>query len=137
MFLRRQFRSYVAYNYVFQPTVSPSASPRLNTALGSTEKIVLYVVRFADKPNSAAKRKELLPAHLEWLDKNKDMILVAGSLRPEHDEDPVGGLWVVEAKDKKTIEALFQTDPFWVNDLRQKYEILYWSKAFPERRVPI
>jgi len=98
---------------------------------------VLYVVRFADKPNSAAKRKELLPAHLEWLDENKDMILVAGSLRPEYGEDPVGGMWVVEAKDKKTIEALFQTDPFWVNDLRQKYEILYWSKAFPERRVPV
>jgi len=98
---------------------------------------MLYVVRFTDKPNSAAKRKELLPAHIAWLDENKATILVAGSLRPEQGEDPVGGLWVVEANDKKTIEALFQTDPFWANGLRQNYEILYWSKAFPERRVPV
>jgi len=98
---------------------------------------MLYVARFADRPNSASKRKELLPAHIAWLDQNKDTILVAGSLRPEHGEDPVGGLWVVEAKDKKTIEALLQTDPFWVHGLRQSCEIMHWSKAFPERKVPV
>jgi len=44
VFLRRQFRSYVAYNYVFQPTVSPSASPRLNTALGLMKAVLIAVV---------------------------------------------------------------------------------------------
>lgn len=46
-------------------------------------------------------------------------------------------MWLVEAPDKETIEALFQSDPFWAQGLRQGYEILYWSKAFPERKVPI
>jgi hypothetical protein len=32
---------------------------------------------------------------------------------------------------------MFQTDPFWVNGLRQGYEILYWSKAFPDKKVPV
>ena len=103
--------------------------------MGSTEKKVLYVVRFTDKPNTAALRKELLAAHIAWLDEHKEMILVPGSLRPDHGADTVGGMWIVEAKDKKTIEGLFQSDPFWVKGLRQSYEILYWSKAFPERRV--
>ena len=98
---------------------------------------MLYVVRFTDRPGSGAKRKEFLAAHIAWLDKHKDMILVPGSLRPEPGEDAVGGLWVVEAPSKKDIEALFQSDPFWVQGLRQGYEILYWSKAFPERKVPV
>jgi hypothetical protein len=98
---------------------------------------MLYVVRFTDKPNSAAKRKELLASHIAWLDQHKDMILVPGSLRPEHGQDPVGGMWLVEAPDKKTIEALFQSDPFWAQGLRQSCEILHWSKAFPERKVPV
>jgi hypothetical protein len=98
---------------------------------------MLYVVRFSDRPDRLATRKEFLAAHIAWLDKHKDMILVPGSLRPEPGQDAVGGLWVVEAPGKNDIEALIQTDPFWVQGLRQGYEILHWSKAFPERRVPV
>ena len=98
---------------------------------------MLYVVRFTDKPDRLATRKEFLPAHIAWLDQHKDMILVAGSLRPDHGEEAVGGLWVVDAKDRKTIETLLLTDPFWVQGLRDTCEIMYWSKAFPDRRVPV
>ena len=103
--------------------------------MGSTENMTLYVVRFTDRADALATRKQYLAAHIEWLDKNKDTILVAGSLRPEPGQDAIGGMWVVEAKDKKAIEALLHTDPFWVQGLRQSYEILHWSKAFPERKV--
>ena len=98
---------------------------------------MLYVVRFTDRPDRLATRKEFLPAHIAWLDQHKDMILVAGSLRPAPGEEPVGGLWIVDAKDRKTIETLLLTDPFWVQGLRNTCEILYWSKAFPDRRVPV
>jgi uncharacterized protein len=98
---------------------------------------MLFVVRFTDKPDRLATRKEFLPAHIAWLDQHKDMILVAGSLRPDHGEEAIGGLWIVDAKDRKTIEALLLTDPFWVQGLRNTCEIMYWSKAFPDRRVPI
>jgi uncharacterized protein len=98
---------------------------------------MLFVVRFTDKPDRLATRKEFLPAHIAWLDQHKDMILVAGSLRPDHGEEAVGGLWIVDAKNRKTIEALLLTDPFWVQGLRNSCEIMYWSKAFPDRRVRI
>jgi hypothetical protein len=98
---------------------------------------VLFVVRFTDKPDRLATRKEFLPAHIAWLDQHKDMILVAGSLRPDAGQEPVGGLWIVDAKDRRTIEELLLTDPFWVQGLRNTCEIMYWSKAFPDRRVPI
>lgn len=98
---------------------------------------MLYIVRFTDKPDSLALRKEFLAAHIAWLDQHKDTILVAGSLRPDQGQDAVGGLWIVEAPGKADIERLLQSDPFWVQGLRQSCEILYWSKAFPERKVTV
>ena len=86
---------------------------------------MLYVVRFIDWPDRQHTRAQFRAEHIGWLETHKDTILVAGSLRPEHGDDAVGGLWVVEAKDKPTIEVLLQSDPFWVHGLRQSYEILH------------
>jgi uncharacterized protein len=98
---------------------------------------MLFVVRFTDRPERLAIRKEFLPAHLEWLKKHEHIVRVAGSLRPETDAAPVGAMWVVEANDKEEIEALLLSDPFWVHGLRQNVEILHWFKAFPEQQVPV
>lgn len=98
---------------------------------------MLYVVRFTDRPDRAATRKQFLGEHIAWLDRHRDVILVAGSLRPEPGADAVGGMWLVEAPDKAFIEKLFESDPFWVQGLRQGYEILFWSKAFPDRKTPV
>jgi uncharacterized protein len=97
----------------------------------------LFVVRFADNPERLSVRKEFLPAHLQWLERHSESVLMAGALRPQPDAQPVGAFWVVEADDKDTVQALLATDPFWVQGLRQSFEILHFSKAFPERRVPI
>lgn len=98
---------------------------------------MLFIVRFTDKPGALAVRKEFLPAHLEWLDRHKHIVRVAGSLRTEAEAAPVGALWVVEASSKSEIEALIQGDPFWTEGLRQGFEVLHWAKAFPERRVEV
>lgn len=98
---------------------------------------MLFIVRFTDKPECLSTRKQFLPAHLQWLDQHQQTVLVAGSLRPETDAVPVGGLWVVEAQSKTEVESLFLTDPFWVQGLRQSFEVLHLSKAFPERKVPV
>ena len=97
---------------------------------------MLFVLRFDNKPDSGNLHKKLLPAHLEWLEKNSAAVLVAGSLRNEPSAAPVGGLWIVEAPSKADADALFRTDPFWIEGLRAGYELLHWSKAF-ERKVPV
>ena len=96
---------------------------------------MLFVVRFTDNPKRLATRNQFLPAHLEWLEAHKERVLVPGSLRPEPEAAPVGACWIVEAQDKSEVELLLQSDPFWVQGLRQSVEILHWFKAFPERRV--
>ena len=63
-------------------------------------------------------------------------ILVAGSLRAAPGDAPVGGLWVVEADTRDEAEAVYATDPFWTEGLRDRVEIHFWSKALPGR-VPV
>lgn len=98
---------------------------------------MLFIVRIVDKAGSQAIRERFLPDHLEWLDQYQSVVLVAGSLRSEPEANPSGACWVVEAQDRPQVEALLQSDPFWREGLRETYEILHWSKAFPERKIPV
>ena len=98
---------------------------------------MLFILRFTNKPEKSALLPQLYPAHVEWLRQHESQVLVAGSIRTNAEAPPIGGLWIVEADSKADVEALFSTDPFWVNDLRQGYEILFWSKAFPDKKVPV
>jgi uncharacterized protein YciI len=74
---------------------------------------------------------------VQWLREHDSVVLVPGAIRTDPNAPPIGGLWIVQANDKSEVEELFKTDPFWVNGLRQGYEILYWYKAFPDKAVPI
>jgi uncharacterized protein YciI len=98
---------------------------------------MLFIIRFTNKPELSELVGKYYPAHVEWLRERDSVILVAGALRTEPNTSPVGGLWIVRADSKAEVEALFQTDPFWVQGLRQSYEVLYWSKAFPDKIVPV
>ena len=98
---------------------------------------MLFIVRFTNNPDRVGLISQYYPAHLQWLKERESVILVPGAIRTEPDAPPVGGLWIVQAENKAEVEALFQTDPFWVQGLRQGYEILYWYKAFPDKTVPV
>jgi len=98
---------------------------------------MLFIVRFTDKPNMLPLRQELLPSHLQWLEQHAEQVLVAGSLRSQPDEAPVGACWIVEARTKDEVESLLQTDPFFAQGLRSTHEVLHWSKAFAERKVAV
>ncbi len=98
---------------------------------------MLFAVRFEDDPDRHHVRTDNMAGHLAFLARHKDTVRVAGSLRHSPDDDPVGGLWVVETDDRQAVEALFAEDPFWTNGLRRSVKILHWSKAFPDQTVPI
>ena len=98
---------------------------------------MLFAVRFTDKPDRIDVREQFLQAHIDWLEAHRSTILVGGSLRENPDDQPIGGLWIVEAASRMAIEELILSDPFWQQGLRQKYEILHWSKAFADRKVSV
>src|SRR5690606_27038145 len=95
-------------------------------------KAMLYVVQFEDKPGTGELREKLLEAHFAFLDSKRDQVLVAGSLREEPGDRPVGGLWIVEARDADAVRDIFSDDPFWTNGLRASVRINRWHKAFQD-----
>ena len=93
---------------------------------------MLYVALFEDNPNLAADvRREHMPAHLSFLEKNAARIKAAGPLRG-HSGEPAGGLWVIEADSPNAVDALVKEDPFWPTGLRRSVRILVWSQVFAE-----
>jgi uncharacterized protein len=96
---------------------------------------MLFAVNFVDRADRLAVRQQYLPDHLRWLDTNREHVLVAGSLRQDPGAAPIGGLWIVEAPSQAYLEALLESDPFWIHGLRESRTILHWSKAFPDRKV--
>ncbi|MFI4939286.1 MAG: YciI family protein [Burkholderiales bacterium] len=61
---------------------------------------MLFAVIFTDKPGSGEIRASHLHAHIEWLETNKDVIPIWGSLRHELGQVPKGGLWIAEVESK-------------------------------------
>lgn len=95
---------------------------------------MLFAVIFTDKPGFGAVRAAHLQAHIEWLERHRDVIKVGGSLRHAPGEVPKGGLWIAEAPSKEVLEALIATDPFFTAGLRQGWEVLHWGKANEQRK---
>ena len=89
-----------------------------------------FIIRTHDDLNKIGVRREYMEDHLQYLSENEKEILVAGSLRERMDKNPVGALWIVECDSKKRATELVESDPFFRNGLREKYELLHWSKAF-------
>ena len=100
-------------------------------------KKMLFIARFTDKPNIGELREKLLQSHFAWLDKHKDKVLLAGSVRADVDGPSLGGLWIIEASSKAEAEQVYQTDPFFANGLRAKVELYAYKKAFEDRKVSI
>ena len=98
---------------------------------------MLFIVQFEDKPGVADIRQSLFPSHVEFLDRNKDRVLVPGSVREIPSDRPLGGLWIVEAENEAEVRDIFKDDPFWTNGLRASVRINRWQKAFPDRKVEI
>ena len=89
-----------------------------------------FVIRTYDNTDQLNVRSQYMQNHLQYLEENAGEILVAGSLREDVDSSPIGALWIIESDSRKRAIELVESDPFFVNGLRLKYEILHWSKAF-------
>jgi uncharacterized protein len=98
---------------------------------------MLFIVQFEDKPDVGEIRQTLFASHVEFLDRNKNRVLVPGSVREIPSDRPLGGLWIVEAQSEAEVRDIFKDDPFWVNGLRAGVRINRWQKAFPDRKVEI
>ena len=94
---------------------------------------MLFAVLFTDRPDQGHLRAEYLQAHIDWVADHQAQVRVAGSLREEPGQVPKGGLWIVEAVSREAVHQLMQSDPFWTCGLRERVEVLHWSKALDQQ----
>jgi uncharacterized protein YciI len=98
---------------------------------------MLYAVLFEDNPKLGADvRRQYMPKHLAFLERNASRIKAAGPLRSASGA-AAGGLWLVEADNPEAVEALVKEDPFWPTGLRRSVRILCWSQVFSDGKRPI
>jgi len=91
---------------------------------------MLFAVMFEDEASRADNiRRQYMPAHLNFLERNASVIRAAGPLR-DVDDTPAGGLWLVQADDREQVEALVREDRFWPTGLRRSIRVLAWTQVF-------
>jgi hypothetical protein len=90
---------------------------------------MLYAVLFTDNEAQADVRPRLMPAHLEFLEKNRRQVRAAGPLLDQAGKG-AGGLWLVDADGPEAVMALVQADPFWPTGLRKDVRVLQWKQVF-------
>lgn len=102
---------------------------------------MIYAVLFEDNPDRANERRDNMPAHLDFLERNAAQILSAGPLNDAQPGaqfgPPAGGLWLVEADSAAEVTFLVESDPFWPTGLRRSVRVLQWQQVFAagKRRI--
>lgn len=88
-----------------------------------------FAIIALDKPDSAALRASLRPAHLDYLDKRKNMMLAGGAMLDDAGQ-PIGGLIVIDTEDARVATAFSVDDPFNQGGLFQDVKVVRWRKSF-------
>ena len=94
---------------------------------------MLFVIHATDKKDGIRTRAKFYRAHRTHLDHATAEgvhILVAGPLVADDGETPIGSLFIVESKDRATVEAFCRVDPYRVDGVWETVEI----HAFVSRR---
>lgn len=83
-----------------------------------------------DKPNHQARRQELRPAHLEFLEQNASLLIACGAKLNDDGTDQGGGIYIVELDTREEAERFIQADPFHKGELFREVRITRWRKAY-------
>jgi uncharacterized protein len=89
-----------------------------------------YAIQTTDNPRSAQLRADTRAAHLEYLTKNKHLLLAAGALIDDDGTGGSGGILIVDTDDRKVAEKFIDDDPFTKAGLFSKVTVTRWRKAF-------
>jgi uncharacterized protein len=84
-----------------------------------------------DKPNSVDLRMKTRPAHLAWLEKNKDKVTFAGPLLHDDGQTPRGSLIVAEFESLEAARAFQKADPYTQAGLFAEVIVMPTRKVFP------
>ncbi|MDH5856367.1 YciI family protein [Lampropedia aestuarii] len=89
-----------------------------------------YIIETFDKPEHQAVRQAHRPAHLEFLERNAQLLLACGAKLQDDGSDKGGGLYVVDLDSREAAQAFIESDPFYQAQLFAEVRITRWRKAY-------
>lgn len=92
---------------------------------------MLFVIICEDKPDHAARRAELRPAHLDYLAGVKDVIVTAGPMLADDGQTALGSLLIVDVADRAAAEKFAAEDPYATGGLFAQTTVLLWRQVIP------
>jgi uncharacterized protein YciI len=90
-----------------------------------------FAIYCLDKPDGGPVRAENRPAHVDYLNRHMDRILVAGPLLDAAGEAPAGSLLILEFDDLAAARAFADGDPYAQAGLFESVTIKPWRKVLP------
>jgi uncharacterized protein YciI len=93
-----------------------------------------FAIKTTDKPGKEELRTKLRPAHLDYLDSQKEILLAAGALLSDDGKHASGGLLVVDVEDRAAAQRFIDNDPFTKGGLFAQITIERWRKAYFDKK---
>jgi len=90
-----------------------------------------FIVHAVDRPDALATRAKFYRDHRIHLDQataHQVAVTTAGTLVAPDGETPVGSLFILEAKDRATIDAFTDSDPYHLHGVWQTVDVHYYNK---------
>ncbi len=91
---------------------------------------MFFVIHCIDKLGHGEVRAGARPAHLEYMKKAANKLLVAGPTLSEDGEGMTGSLIIIEVEDRAEAEAFTRDDPYTGAGLFESVTIAPWKLVF-------
>lgn len=73
---------------------------------------MLYIIYQEDRPDSQAVRAATREAHLAYLERHKNVVVLGGGLLAEDGKTRTGSVLIINVPDRKAAEAFSADEPF-------------------------
>ncbi len=94
---------------------------------------MLFSMFCIDKPGVMETRKEVMPAHIEYLSTEPVKIVMSGPLVDDDGETIIGSLYLFEAEDRAAVEEFQRNDPLVQAGIWETMETRVFNKRVDNR----
>ena len=89
---------------------------------------MLFVMLCIDRPGAEEKRRQAVPAHVDYLATKPITVVMSGPLVSDDGKKTVGSLFLLEAADRTEIERFQRADPLYNAGVWETVEVRAFNK---------
>ena len=98
---------------------------------------MLFIAEFGIHTDAPDSFKAALDPHLEYLQVEKDRILLSATKYGPVTKEVLGFVWIIKAENIEEAKSLCHKDPFWEAGLRTSFLLSSLTKALPDQTASI